>query len=94
MPRKIVPVPGIPPHEWHKHQPPSSEDSRVKDVMHQEKMASHQQDWDPQAPGTVTRKVDPQWTRGTADDPANVRRRIVAGMTQPLRKSVDPWNKL
>lgn len=92
MPRKIIPVPGVPPHHWHKHQPESNEEETEQDNMapyeNSVDMTTEsivRQDSDiPMEP--KTRKVPlKQWTT-TANDPARLRR-LMPGGYEPLRKS-------
>lgn len=92
MPKKIVPVLGVPPHQWHKHQPPGDGGDTK-----QENMAPHEQSVDATTESIIrqdsdipmepkTKKVPiKQWTT-TANDPGRLHRLMPGGYT-PLRKS-------
>lgn len=91
MPRKIIQVPGVPPHQWHKHQPPSAEEE-----IKQENMAPQEQSVDTKTESIIrqdsTIPVGPkakkvpikQWTT-TMNDPGRLHRLMLGGY-EPLRK--------
>lgn len=95
MPRKIVPVPGIPPHEWHNHQPSSGEEEVKQDNMapHENSVNIKTETIDPQEPG-LAESQKPHGPKGglkqwqtTTDDPTRLHRLMRDGYGEPLRKS-------
>jgi len=95
MSRKILPIPGVPPHQWHKHQPQGNEEESEQDIMAPD---GHSLDTQTESiePRYSDTPVEPknkkvplkQWTT-TANDPARLRRLMPGGHAETPRKSIN-----